>query len=60
MRSSGFKLIAVVLAKDLEAFALHGGRKTIQPDDVMLCARKVPSLVRLGMNRNDCAATRAW
>ena len=33
-----------VLSKDLEAFAVHAGRKTITPDDLLLAARKTPEL----------------
>ncbi|EPY53942.1 CENP-S protein [Schizosaccharomyces cryophilus OY26] len=29
-----------VLAKDVEDFAEHAGRKTIQPQDVVLCCRR--------------------
>lgn len=35
-----------LLATDLEAFAHHGKRSTVSTDDVRLCARRNPSLVR--------------
>ena len=34
-----------VLALDLEAFALHAGRKTILPEDVLLSVRHSPDLI---------------
>lgn len=33
-----------VLAKDIQAFMLHAKRKTMKPEDVLLCVRRNPSL----------------
>jgi len=34
-----------ILGSDLETFAKHAKRTTIQPDDVKLCARRSPHLL---------------
>ncbi|KAL2314933.1 Inner kinetochore subunit mhf1 [Schizosaccharomyces pombe] len=36
-----------VLAKDIEAFAEHAGRKTVQPQDVLLCCRRNEGLYEI-------------
>ncbi|TYZ58363.1 hypothetical protein PybrP1_000835 [[Pythium] brassicae (nom. inval.)] len=36
-----------VLATELQHFAHHAGRKSIKPEDVLLCARRHPSAVKL-------------
>uniref|UniRef100_K3WEF0 Centromere protein S n=1 Tax=Globisporangium ultimum (strain ATCC 200006 / CBS 805.95 / DAOM BR144) TaxID=431595 RepID=K3WEF0_GLOUD len=38
---------AEVLATELQHFAHHASRKSIKPEDVLLCARKHPSMVKL-------------
>ncbi|EEB05910.1 hypothetical protein SJAG_00935 [Schizosaccharomyces japonicus yFS275] len=39
-----------VLAKDVEMFAEHAGRKTVQPQDVVLCSRRNEGLHEIMQN----------
>jgi hypothetical protein len=37
------------MAQDMEAFAVHAKRKTVNTDDVLLVVRRNPPLVRAGL-----------
>ncbi len=46
------------MAQDLEAFAVHAKRKTVNTDDVLLVVRRNPPLVSArGACKEDCGGS---